>query len=48
MKWDIFYNEDNAKPYQSIKNWHKDIAHLIIPTIIMVAFVIAIYLYFSF
>lgn len=48
MKWDFFYDESEGKPYESIHDWYKEIKYLIIPTIVMVALGIVVYLYFQF
>ncbi|MBS9524507.1 hypothetical protein KI659_10815 [Litoribacter alkaliphilus] len=43
MKWDFFYDEDNKRPYRSLKDWYRDIRHLILPLIIMLAMILWIY-----
>ncbi len=42
MKWDFFYDEGYNEPYQSVKDWHEDIKHLVPPLIVLAAICIFI------
>jgi hypothetical protein len=43
MKWDFFYDENEGEAYRSIKDWYRDIKHLVWPFISMVLLAIAIF-----
>ena len=45
MKWNFFYDEGEGKPYESFKDWLKEIKHLVWPMILMVVAVIILVLW---
>ncbi|MFH4965669.1 hypothetical protein V8G69_11770 [Gaetbulibacter sp. M235] len=44
----FFYDEGDSKTYESIQDWHKEIEHLIVPSIVMVILGIVVFIYFKY
>lgn len=48
MKWDFFYEGESDQPYTSITDWYKEVKHLFIPSVVMIALGILLILYLHF
>ncbi|MEH6680786.1 MAG: hypothetical protein V7724_09575 [Sediminicola sp.] len=43
MEWDFLYDENEGKKYRSVKDWYRDIKHLVGPLIAMSLLAMAVF-----